>query len=136
MAKNILIHSKEPGRICDVVGLGKKFDVHPDFEWIRVENDEVTREWTYSFVDGVFTVSPPDLLADPVFQTEGYKIARVIAYKDVGEQLDMLFREVRDNGTISATGEWFQHVESVKAAVPKDDPAAVLQWYNDNASTE
>ena len=31
-------------------------------------------------------------------------------------------------GTISNTGPWATHISTVKAAIPKDDPAAVLEW--------
>ena len=40
----------------------------------------------------------------------------------------MLYKELKNTGTISNTGPWFNRVDSVKAAIPKDDPEAVLAW--------
>jgi hypothetical protein len=69
-----------------------------------------------------------DILSIPGFAEEGYKVARQIAYTSVGNQLDMLFKELQATGTISNTGPWASHVADVKATIPKDDPAAVLAW--------
>ena len=33
-----------------------------------------------------------------------------------------------------ATGTWAQHVANVKQAIPKNDPAAVLAWYDANGT--
>jgi len=43
-----------------------------------------------------------------------------------------LYKEISANGTISASGPWASHVASVKAAIPKDDPAAVLTYMRNN----
>ena len=64
----------------------------------------------------------------------GYKVARTIAYGSVGDQLDLLYKEIQTTGTISATGTWAQHIANVKQTIPKDDPAAVLAWYDANGN--
>lgn len=135
MGKAILTSKHEPGRICDITEQGEVYPVHKDYQWRYVEDDSVTTTDKWEFIGSgpEVQVVKFDATTDPTFVAEGYKIARAIAYRDVGEQLDMLYREVRDTGSIDTTGEWFQHVASVKAAIPKDDPAAVLQWYADNA---
>ncbi len=123
--KSALLNNLEPGRVCDVVEQGKEFDVAPSFRWIPCP-DDTTQQHTYNEETGEFI--PFDPLSLPGFAEEGYKVARQIAYTSVGNQLDMLFKELQTTGTISADGPWAQHVAAVKAAIPKDDPAAVLAW--------
>lgn len=84
------------------------FDVHPDFTWVDCP-DYVTVDYNYD--DGKFT--PKVFLID--FNTE-----RSFAYKPVGEQLDMLWHELNNTGTISVDGEWFSHVKEVKESLPKE----------------
>jgi len=56
--------------------------------------------------------------------------AKINEYKDnrrnhysqllsVEEQLDMLFHELKTNGSITVEGEWFNSVQAVKDAHPK-----------------
>jgi len=46
--------------------------------------------------------------------------------------LDMLYKEILANGTISASGPWATHIATVKSQIPKDDPAAVLTYIRNN----
>jgi hypothetical protein len=123
--KRALLNSLEPGRICEVKNPGEEFEVADTFSWIDCP-DDVTTHHTYNEETGEFI--PFDPLALPGFDENGYKIARMIGYKSIGDQLDMLYKEVTATGTISSTGPWAQHISAIKAAIPKDDPAAVLAW--------
>lgn len=123
--KRALLHKLEPGRICEVKNPGEEFEVHENFYWIDVPDDTSTSD-TYNEEDGTITKWNP--LNQELFLTNGYKVARAIAYGDIGNQLDMLFKEIQATGTISADGPWATHIASVKATIPKDDPAAVLAW--------
>ena len=122
--KKALINLNELGRICEVVEPGQEFEVHEDFAWIDVPDDTTTADTYHN--DGTITKFDP--LTMPGFAENAYRIARSIAYTDVGNQLDMLYRELRDTGTISTDGEWFSHIQSIKTNIPKDDPAKVLEW--------
>jgi hypothetical protein len=124
MALKGLIHTSEPGRICDIVEAGNEFEVHEAFYWVDVPDGTTTSD-TYN-EDG--TITKFDVLAQPGFAEHAYKVARAIAYTDIGNQLDMLFKEIQATGTISNSGPWATHIASVKAAIPKDDPTAVLAW--------
>lgn len=119
-----LLHSQEPGRICDIVEPGNEFEVHENFYWVDVPDDTTTVD-KYN-EDGTITKFDPTQL--PGFAETAYIIARGIAYKDPGAQLDMLYHELQTTGTISNTGPWATHISTVKANIPKDDPAAVLAW--------
>ena len=121
--KRALLHTLEPGRICDVVDAGQEFDVHDNFEWVDVPDDTTTSD---SYQDGnVVKFSP---LNQPGFLENGYRVARTIGYGDIGNQLDMLFHELSTTGTISNTGPWASHITNIKAAIPKDNPQAVHDW--------
>lgn len=119
-----LLHIQEPGRICEVVEPGNEFEVHENFWWVDVPNDTTPAD-KYND-NGTITKFDPTAL--PGFAENAYKIARNLAYKSHGDQLDMLFHELNTTGTISNTGPWFTHIASVKANIPKDDAAAVAAW--------
>lgn len=122
--KKALLNSLEPGRVCEVVDAGNEFEVAETFTWVDCPDDTTTSHTVNE--DGTFAAFNP--LALPGFAENGYKVARTIAYQSTGEQLDMLYKELQANGSITTDGVWFNHVASVKAAIPKDDPAAVLEW--------
>jgi hypothetical protein len=121
--KRALLHSTEPGRICEVVEIGQEFEVHDNFTWVDVPDDTTTSD---KYQDG--SVIKFDPVAVPGFAEHAYKVARGIGYGSIGDQLDMLFKEVAATGTISNTGAWFNHVSSIKTQIPKDDPYAVQAW--------
>lgn len=122
--KKALLNNLEPGRVCEVVDVGNEFEVADTFSWVDCP-DDVTTSHTVAD-DGSFI--PFDPLTQPGFAENGYKVARSMAYLSIGDQLDMLYKELQSNGNITTDGNWFNHVASVKAAIPKDDPAAVLAW--------
>ena len=123
--KRALINSLEPGRVCDVVDIGNEFEVADTFTWVDCPDDIISSH-TYDATTGTFTAF--DILSMPGFTENAYKIARSIAYTDIGNQLDMLYKELQATGTISNVGPWSTHITAVKGAIPKDDPAAVLAW--------
>lgn len=123
--KRALLNSLEPGRVCEVKDAGEEFEVAESFQWIDCPDDTTTSH-TYNTETGEFIPFNP--LTLPGFAEHGYKIARMIGYKSIGEQLDMIYKEILATGTISADGQWVQHITSIKEAIPKDDPAAVLAW--------
>jgi hypothetical protein len=118
-----LLHTLEPGRICQVVPDGQQFDVHANFSWVSVPDDTTTAD---RYING--EVVKYNVLDDSTFQQHGYKVARGIKYGSLGDQLDMLYHELQTTGSISATGPWASHITATKNAIPKDNPAAVLQW--------
>ena len=74
------------------------------------------------------TVTKFDITSLPGFAENAYRVARTIAYTEIGNQLDMLYKELKATGTISNSGPWATHIASVKAEIPKDDPQAVHEW--------
>jgi hypothetical protein len=41
----------------------------------------------------------------------------------IGDQLDMLWHELKDNGSITTSGTWFTTIQQIKDAHAKDDTA-------------
>jgi hypothetical protein len=122
--KRALINSLEPGRICEIVEPGNEFEVAATLSWVDCPDDVTTMD-THDVETGEFVKF--DILKTPGIEN-AYKVARTIGYKPIGDQLDMLFKELQATGTISAEGPWATHIASIKAAIPKDDPAAVIDW--------
>jgi hypothetical protein len=123
--KRALLHSLEPGRICDIVEPGNEFEVHANFSWVDVPDDTTSTDSWDPETNTVIKFSP---LNDPNFVANGWKVARGIAYGSPADQLDMIFKEIQTTGTVSPTGPWATHVANVKASLPKDDPAAIHAW--------
>ena len=130
--KKALISLTENYRICEVVFAGEEFETTPDFIWIDCP-DEITNHHMYD--PNTNTFSELDLVSMPGFAEEGYKVARGIAYGSIGDQLDMMFKELQATGAVSDTGPWARHIAAVKAAIPKDDPAAVMAWNREYAAS-
>ena len=125
MALKELIHKSEPGRICDIVSPGNEFEVHEDFSWVDLPDGTTTAD---SYDQETGQVIKFDITTLPGFAESAYRVARTIAYTEIGNQLDMLYKELQATGTISNSGPWATHIASVKAAIPKDDPLAVHEW--------
>jgi hypothetical protein len=123
--KRGLLHSLEPGRICDVVNPGQEFEVHDNFSWVDVPDDTTTAD---TWDDQNQQVIKFDPLAQPGFAENAYLLARSIAYGSIGAQLDMIYHEIKTTGSISVDGPWATHIANVKSTIPKDDPAKVLEW--------
>lgn len=121
--KRALISRLEDFRICEVVDKGNEFETSEDFYWLDVPDDTTTSD-TLSREDGV-SIIKFDPVKQPGFAENAYRVARGLAYKSTGEQLDMLFKELMTTGTISPDGPWAAHITNVKAMIPKDDPQAV-----------
>lgn len=128
--KSALISLVERGRVCDVVDSNKQFETTSDFKWVPCPDDTLT---SHTYDEETNTFIPHDPMALPGFKEEGYRVARQIAYKSVGEQMDMIYKELASTGSLSQDGPWAQHVAAVKAAIPKDDPVAVMEWNKKHA---
>ena len=48
-----------------------------------------------------------------------YKRKRLRTYPSVGDQLDMLFKELEEKGSIDKTGDWYMTIKGIKIAYPK-----------------
>lgn len=104
------------GYVMQIEEPGQDFEIYngPDatFQWVDAP-DNVTLQWTleYSPSQGksiwVEREAPP---TDP-------GIARKVAYGEVGDQLDMIYHELMETGTLSKNGMWASHITTVKSTL-------------------
>lgn len=104
------------GYVADIVEPGEEYTLFfgrgCSQMWVNAP-DNITKAWTLEW-------SPT--AADMVWieRTESYtdpSTARIVAYGEIGEQLDMLYKDIlagKDLGASDAT--WFNHIKGVKAA--------------------
>lgn len=104
-------------RVAQVVNPGEEFDVHHGLEWVDCP-DNVETFWL-RLEDGTYEDPHADTRDEFGNPVEPWIMQRMRAYAPTGDQMDMLFKELRDTGTISTSGEWYQHIVAVKEALPK-----------------
>ena len=112
------------GWVQDIRNPGEEFEIYngPDakMQWINAP-DEITLDWTLEW-------SPQNQRMIWVERDGPYtqdSEARRVAYGEVGEQLDMLYHEIQESGTISASGPWASHIATVKTMIPSP-PTPIL----------
>ena len=111
MAKMCLVTYE--GSIMEIVDPGQESEIYDgegaSCKWVSCSNDLVTLNWIMK--DGAFVERD----APPV----NYALRRKVAYGDVGEQLDMQYRDA-----VNGTTEWKDHIAAVKAAnaAPSEQP--------------
>ena len=111
------------GWVQQIVEPGEDYEIYegPDaaVAWVDAP-DEITLDWTLEWSpsqgkmvwverDGAFTDS---------------EVARKVAYGIIEEQLDMLYHELDETGTISKDGAWYNHIKTVKTVLPPPPPPA------------
>ena len=90
--------------------MNRKFiDSNGDYHWLL--QGEPLEDWTEVFDD-------PNQLPDPNY-IPPYNARRINAYPMLGEQLDMLWHELNNSGSISTDGAWFNAIKEVKDVNPK-----------------
>lgn len=109
------------GWVQDIREPGEEFEIYngPDasIQWVDAP-DEITLDWTLEW-------SPQKQQMIWVERDGPYtqdSEARRVAYGEIGEQLDMIFHEIQESGSISASGPWASHISTVKSMIPA--PAA------------
>ena len=99
------------GNITDVVEAGVEFQVYEGADatciWMDVPADVVLDEHTI-VVNGSFVER-----LDSRDTIEGRSIARRVSYGDIGEQLDMIYKDELNGTTI-----WKDRIANIKATMP------------------
>lgn len=111
--KSVLVDYR--GCITDVVEVGQEFEVYngPDsaIRWCLCPHDDVTSQWILNY-DGTWLRQEDKLETDQTLK-------RRVAYGNVEDQLDMLYRDIKAGNL--ADGEWMTHVTNVKSSVPSTE---------------
>jgi hypothetical protein len=107
--------------VCQIIEQGEtEFETTDDFMWADCP-DNCETPWAYDAETQEYTdphAHHRDEFGNPV---EPFVMQRMRAYPPMGDQLDMLFKEIKNTGGISVDGEWFQSIQLVKDNVPKPD---------------
>ena len=117
MAKFALVN-RFTGNLTDICNEADKFEVYQgadaEFKWCEVPDDTT---YDHYMVNGVVIHRSEN---EDLREEAG--VTRRLAYGDVGDQLDMLYRD-----NVNGTTEWKDHVANVKATTtkPGDIPAFV-----------
>ena len=111
MAKMCLVTYE--GTITEIVDPGQEYQIYDgegaSCKWVLSADDDVNLNWIMR--NGAFVERD----APPV----DYALRRKVAYGDIGEQLDMQYRDA-----VNGTTEWKDHIAAVKAAnaAPSEQP--------------
>ena len=108
------------GRAMQIVDPGQEFEIYngpaAKFVWGDVDNDNITLDWTleWSPAQGkMIWIERSGSYTDP-------GMARQVAYGEVGEQLDMLYRDIAAGKSLDASdAEWYQHIKNIKSTYVK-----------------
>lgn len=105
MAKSCLVDFQ--GNVQEIVDPGNEFEIYegPDatVRWVNCDSDDVNDTWILHQGTWEQNVQAPP----------SYEVLRRGAYGDVGEQLDMLYKDM-----VNGTTNWQDHIAAVKAIVP------------------
>jgi hypothetical protein len=121
--KKVLLDYK--GIISEICDPGQEYEIYEGSDancsWVDAP-DDVTYFWSLEWSpskNAMVWIEREQPFADPILK-------RQIAYGSIGEQLDMLYRDIK-SGKISE-GEWVSHIDTIKETVPKP--------YDDEVSME
>ena len=90
--------------------MNKKYiDSNGDYHWLL--QGEPMEDWTEVIED-------ENQLPDLNYQIP-YDAQRMNSYPTIGNQLDMLWHELNQSGSLTTNGEWFNQIKSVKDTFPK-----------------
>tara|TARA_B100000902_G_scaffold70028_1_gene75819 strand:- start:8435 stop:8863 length:429 start_codon:yes stop_codon:yes gene_type:complete len=116
MAKWAIV-SKTSGALTDIVDVADKFEIYEgadaELKWCEVPDDTT---YEHAMINGVVVhrVDNEDLRTDA-------EVERILAYGDMGEQLDMQYKDA-----VNGTTTWKDHVANVKATTTKPDSIAAF----------
>ena len=107
MSKKCIVN--EGGRITDVCEAGDEFEIYDGEDatiiWMDIPDDFTYNEQTSRVINGDF------VNVRLLESTFSLTIARKVAYGEIGEQLDMQYRDKINNTT-----EWEDYVTAAKAS--------------------
>lgn len=92
------------------------FEVHSALAWHTVENAAVKQGWQYNPDDNTVTDPSVAWLASLGGQRATMANGRVMDYGPIGDQLDAIYRDMRDGTTV-----YVDHITKVKAKYPRVD---------------
>tara|TARA_B100000131_G_scaffold292906_1_gene307788 strand:+ start:240 stop:668 length:429 start_codon:yes stop_codon:yes gene_type:complete len=124
MAKWAIV-SKTSGALSDICDEADKFEIYEgadaELKWLEVPDDTT---YEHAMINGVVVHRSDN---EDLRQDAG--VERIIAYGDVGEQLDMMYRD-----QVNGTTEWKDHVANVKSTTTK--PSTIPPFVQDEKKVQ
>lgn len=95
------------GNVQDIRNPGEEYEIYegPDaaVRWVNCSSDDITDKWVLENGQWIENVEAPP----------SYSVLRVQGYGDIGEQLDMLYKDM-----LNGTTNWVEHIQGVKDTIP------------------
>lgn len=108
------------GYVSEIRDPGEDYEIYegPDatIAWVDAPDNiqpEWTLEWSPSAGEMIW-VERDGPFSDSV-------VARKVAYGDIGEQLGMIFDDIKEHGTLNTDSLWFQHCQNVKNLIEQPE---------------
>lgn len=109
------------GFVSEIRDPGEEYEIYegPDatIAWVDAP-DNIQLEWTLEW-------SPSQQVMVWVEREGAFTdnaVARKVAYGEIGEQLGMIFDDIKEHGTLNENSAWFQHIVNVKSLIDKPVP--------------
>lgn len=106
------------GYVSEIRDPGEDYEIYegPDatIAWVDAP-DNIQLDWTLEW-------SPSEGKMIWIEREGGFTnnaVARKVAYGEIGEQLGMIFDDIKENGTLDQNSAWFQHIVNVKNIIEK-----------------
>lgn len=104
----------ESNNIVDIAKVGEEFEVHTSLTWVDCLS-EVTREGSWELQEDGTAIDTSLVSArTPEGKHARFNKARSVAYGEIGEQLGMLYNDLK-NGTTN----WVDKIDQIKLDIPK-----------------
>lgn len=106
------------GYVNDIRDPGEEHEVYegPDATFLWVDGpDDIEIYWTLEY-------SPSKKCMIWCKRPQPYtnlSVARKVAYGDFGEQLGMIFDDIKEHGALNPDGLWYQHIQYIKDVIAK-----------------
>ena len=112
--KKVLINVAK-NRVEQVLsGDDKEFGVHPSLAWHTVADEKVAQGWRYNPADNTVINAQVEWEATDKGKRETMKGSRKAEYGTLPDQLDAIYRDLKDGTT-----KYVDHITAVKTKYPK-----------------
>jgi hypothetical protein len=95
-------------------GDDKEFEVHPNLAWHTVSDEKVAQGWGYNPADNTVIDTQSEWEKTDTGKREMMKSNRKLEYGSLPDQLDAIYRDLRDGTT-----KYVDHITAVKTKYPK-----------------
>jgi hypothetical protein len=129
--KKVLISYQ--GWVSEIRDPGEEYEIYEGEDatmaWVDAP-DDITLDWTLEYSPGQNQMVWVE--RDAPYTDNA--VARKVAYGKIEEQLDIIYHDIAENGALTPSGAWFQHVAAVKSMIAKPTTLALPEELTGEAS--